>query len=81
MDKVGKLAEERSAVLKGPGTEFIDLTSYGTGKGVVIARYPDQAAMDAAAETAKKVFGEMIAAGAVEEDSVHPHTGDVFKSF
>jgi hypothetical protein len=28
-----------------------------------------------------KAFGEMIAAGLVDGDSVHPHTGEVFNSF
>lgn len=81
MDKVGELAEDRSDLLKGLGADFIDVVSYGNGKGVVIAKYPDQASMDAAAETARSVFGEMIAAGAVEADSVHPHAGEVIKSF
>jgi hypothetical protein len=37
--------------------------------------------MDAAADTARKAFADMIAAGAIDGDSVHPHTGDVINSF
>ena len=81
MDKVGEIAENMRDVLEGVGANFIDLVSYGNGKGVVIAKYPDQATMDAASDTAKKVFGEMIEAGVVDGDSVHPHTGEVFNSF
>ena len=81
MDKVGELTENIRGVLEGIGADFIDLVSYGNGKGVVIARYPDQATMDAASETASKTFGDMIEAGAINGDSVHPHTGEVFNSF
>jgi hypothetical protein len=68
-------------VLTSIGADFIDIVSYGNGKGVVIAKYPDQATMDAAAETARKAFADMIAAGAIDGDSVHPHTGEVINSF
>jgi hypothetical protein len=61
--------------------DYIDLVSYGNGKGVVIAKYPDQATMDAASDAVKEAFGKMIEAGAVDGDSVHPHTGVVFKYF
>jgi len=36
--------------------------------------------MDAASDAVKEAFGKMIEAGAVDGDSVHPHTGVVFKS-
>ena len=81
MDKVGELTENMRDVLEGIGADFIDVVSYGNGKGVVIAKYPDQATMDAASETARKAFGDMIEAGAIDGDSVHPHTGEVFNSF
>jgi len=81
MDKVGAMSEQMRADLEGTGADFIDLVSYGNGKGVVIARYPDQVTLDAATETAKNTFDKMIEAGAVEADSVHPHMGEVIKSF
>ena len=81
MEKAGEIAESMRTVLENIGADFIDMVSYGNGKGVVIAKYPDQATMDAASETAKKAFADMINAGAVDEDSIHPHIGEVIKSF
>jgi hypothetical protein len=81
MDKAGDIAESMRSVLEGVGADFIDIVSYGNGKGVVLAKYPDQATMDAASETAKQVFGKMIEAGAVDGDGIHPHMGEVIKSF
>ena len=81
MNKAGEIAETMREEIQGIGADFIDLVSYGNGKGVVIARYPDQATMDAASEWAKQAFGKMIEEGVVDGDSVHPHTGTVFKSF
>jgi len=81
MEKVGEFTENMRDVLEGIGADFIDLVSYGNGKGVVIAKYPDQATMEAATDTARKAFADMIEAGVVEGDSVHPHTGEVFNSF
>ena len=81
MDKVREFTDSMRDEIEGVGAIFIDLISYGNGKGVVIAKYPDQAAMDAATDTAKKVFANMMEAGLVDGDSVHPHTGDVFNSF
>jgi hypothetical protein len=81
MDKAGEIAESIRDLLENIGADFIDLVSYGNGKGVVIAKYPDQETMDAASDAAKEAFGKMIEAGAVDGDSVHPHTGVVFKSF
>lgn len=81
MDKVKEATENMRGVLEGVGADFIDLISYGNGKGVVLAKYPDQAAMDAAADAASKAFADMIDAGIVDGDSVHPHAGEVFNSF
>ena len=81
MQKLGEYAETMREVLEGAGADFIDIVSYGNGKGVVIARYPNQAAMDAASETAKKAFASMVDSGLVDGDSIHPHKGDVIQSF
>jgi hypothetical protein len=81
MGKVGEFTNNMRDALEGIGADFIDLISYGNGKGVVIAKYPDQTAMDAATDTARKVFADLIEAGIVDADSVHPHTGEVFNSF
>ncbi len=81
MDKAGEIAERMRSEIESIGADFIDLVSYGNGKGVVIAKYPDEATMDAASELAKKAFATMIEEGVVDGESVHPHTGTVFKSF
>ncbi len=81
MDKASQIAESLRSDLEGISADSIDIVSYGNGKGVVLARYPDQATMDAAADIIKKVFGEMIDAGVVDGDAIHPHAGVVLNSF
>jgi hypothetical protein len=81
MDKVGEHMETIREEIEAIGSDFIDVISYGNGKGVVIAKYSDQAAMDAASDTAKKAFGGLVEAGLVDGDSIHPHTGEVVQSF
>ncbi len=81
MDKAGQIAEGLRSELEDAGADFIDFVSYGNGKGVVLARYPDQAAMDAASDTVKLAFAKMVEAGVLDEDAIHPHTGEVFNSF
>jgi hypothetical protein len=81
MDKAGEISETIRAQLEGAGADFIDMVSYGNGKGVVVAKYSDQATMEAATEIAKQAFGKMIDAGVIDGDSVHAHTGEVIKSF
>lgn len=81
MDQTGQIAESLRSELEGVGADSIDIVSYGNGKGVVLARYPDQATMDAAADTIKMVFGKMIDAGVVDADAIHPHSGVVLNTF
>lgn len=81
MDKAGEFAESMREKIDGLGADFIDLVSYGNGKGVVIAKYPDQATMDAATDTSKAIFGALVEAGVVDGDSIHPHMGEVINSF
>ena len=40
MDKAGEIGESMRSLIEGLGANFIDLVSYGNGKGVVIAKYP-----------------------------------------
>ena len=81
MNKVAEMIESMRNEIENIGSDFIDIVSYGNGKGVVIAKYTDQATMDAAAETAKQVFGKMVEAGIIEGDSIHAHMGEVIQSF
>lgn len=81
MDKATAHLESLRDLLENAGSEFIDIVSYGNGKGVVIAKYADHAAMDAASSIAQQAFGKMIEAGLIDGDSIHPHTGEVVGSF
>ena len=81
MDKAKEISESMRSLIESTGCEFIDLIDYGNGKGVVLAKYPDQATMEAATDKAKQVFAAMIEAGVVDGDSIHPHAGQVFNSF
>lgn len=81
MDKTAAFADSMRSEIESMGAEFIDIVSYGNGKGVVLARYSDQAAMDAATEGANQTFGKMIEAGLIDGDSLHPHMGEVVQSF
>ena len=81
MDKTREMAESMRSQLENVGAEFIDVVDYGNGKGVVLAKYADQATMDAATETANMAFGKMIEAGVIDGDSIHPHVGEVVQSF
>lgn len=80
MDKAGEIADGLRGELKGAGAEFIDFVSYGNGKGVVLARYPDEETKDAASDTAKMMFDKMVEAGVVDGDAIHPHAGEVFQT-
>ena len=81
MDKASKVAEGMRDTLEGAGADFIDMVSYGNGKGVVIAKYPSKEKMEAATEIAKIAFTKMVDAGAIDGNSIHPHTGEVIQSF
>ena len=81
MDKAAETIESLRSTLEGVGADFIDIVSYENGKGVVIAKYPDRATMEAATDTAKQAFGQLIEAGCIDADSIHPHEGVVVASF
>lgn len=81
MDKLKDYVETIRTDLENMGAEFIDIVSYRNGKGVVLAKYPDDTTMEGAADAAKKAFGGMIEAGLVDGDSIHPHAGEVVSSF
>ena len=81
MDQAGQIAEGLRSDLEGAGADSNDMLSCGNDKGVVLARYPDQETMDAAADTIKMVFGKMVEAGVVDGDAIHPHAGVVLNSF
>ena len=81
MDKAQEVTNSLRNELESTGADFIDFVSYGNGKGVVLARYPNEEAKASASETIKMAFDKLIEAGAMDGDAIHPHAGDVFNSF
>ena len=81
MDKTKEFAETLREDIQAAGAEFIDIVSLGNDKGMVIARYADQATMDTASEVAKQAFGKMIAAGVVQGESINQQSGEVILSY
>ena len=81
MEKLKEMAESMRELIESAGAEFIDVVDYGNGKGVVLAKYADQAGMDAGAAVNQAAFGKMVEAGLVDGDSIHPHSGEVTMSF
>jgi len=80
MDKAIASVNASRDELASVGADFIDITADSEGNGVVIAKYPDEATMEAATATAKKVIGQTIADGLMEGDSIDIWTGDVVNS-
>ena len=80
MDKAMASVDESNDELAALGAVFIDITADSECNGVVVARYPDAATMEAATATAKKVIGQTIADGLMEGDSIDIWTGDVVNS-
>ena len=80
MDKAIASVNASRDELASVGADFIDVTADSEGNGVVIAKYPDEATMEAATATAKKVIGQMIADGLMEGSSIDIWTGDVVSS-
>ena len=81
MNKAQEISESMRDILESVGADFIDIVSCGDGEGLVIAKYPSQTVMDAATETAKQAFGEMIKAGAIDGTSIQTQIGEVLLSF
>jgi len=80
MQKAIAMAEEARDEVSAVGADFIDIAADGDGNGVVVAKYPDAATMEAATATAQKVFGQMVAGGVMDGDSISIWTGDLVNS-
>ena len=81
MDKAQEISESMRDVLEGVGADFIDIVSYGDGVGAVVGKYPSHVVLEAATETAKQAFGQMIEAGAIDGASIQVQSGEVLISF
>ncbi|NBP94930.1 MAG: hypothetical protein EBY36_07395 [Gammaproteobacteria bacterium] len=76
-EKTAALAEAARAEVSQMGADFIDVAFDEEGNGAVVARYPDVATMENATATAQKVFGQMVADGAMDGASIQIWSGDV----
>lgn len=74
-------AEDLRADLAEAGAIFIDIVDLGDGTGLVVAKYGDEAAMDASAGLAKASFGKMVQAGVINGASIKPRSGSVAISY
>ena len=81
MDKASEFGESLRDIISSAGADFIDIVSLGDSKGVVIAKYANQAAMEKASDVSRQAFGKMIEAGVVNGDSINVQTGEVSLSF
>ena len=75
--KAVTMAEEAREEVAAAGADIIDIAMDDDGNGVVVAKYPDSATMEAATAVAMGVFGKMIAEGAIDGDSIDIWTGNV----
>ncbi|HJP07668.1 MAG: hypothetical protein GY889_08165 [Proteobacteria bacterium] len=80
MNKAIAMADAARDEIATVGADFIDVAADDDGNGVVVARYPDSATMEAATPVAQKVFGQMIAEGVMDGESVDIWTGGVVNS-
>ncbi|MEO1115759.1 MAG: hypothetical protein AAFY05_25670, partial [Pseudomonadota bacterium] len=74
-------AEDLRGDLAAAGALFIDIVDFGDGTGLVVAKYSDEAAMDASAALAKASFGKMVQAGVINGASIRPRSGAVAISY
>ena len=81
MSGAAEASEGIRSLIESANSEFIDIVDMGDGNGLVIAKYADEAAMEAATETARSAFGQMVQAGHINGDSIEPATGTVVSSF
>mgnify|MGYP001825772515 CR=1 FL=1 len=81
MDKTKEFAGTLREDIAAAGAVFIDVVSLGEDKGLVVAKYENQAAMDAASDVANKAFGKMIEAGLIDGASISVQSGEVIYSY
>jgi len=80
-DKIKEIGEGIRHTVEAMGADFIDVAEDNDGNVVVVARYPDDATMEAATATAQNAFGQMIAQGAADGSSINQWNGKVVMSF
>ena len=80
-DKIKEIGERMRETIETIGANFVDVAEDNDGNVVVVARYPDDATMDAATATAQNAFEQMIAQGAADGSSINQWNGKVVMSF
>ena len=81
MSGATEASEGLRSLIESANSEFIDIVDMGDGNGLVIAKYADEAAMEAATEVAQNAFGQMVKDGNINGDSIQPASGTVVNSF
>lgn len=74
-EKMAEGCEAITDVIAKAQAETIDIVMMEGGKGIVLASYGSQAAMEAAAQYNKEAFGALITAGIVDGSSIVSRTG------
>ena len=77
MSGAAEASEGIRSLIESANSEFIDIVDMGDGNGLVIAKYADEAATD----TARSAFGQMVQDGHINGDSIEPASGTVVNSF
>jgi enamine deaminase RidA (YjgF/YER057c/UK114 family) len=80
-EKVSEACQNITEVVANAGAEMIDVVMMDGGKGIVLARYATEAAMNTAMQYNKEAFGALIAAGVVDGASIESRAGDKVFSF
>lgn len=80
-EKVVEGCERITDIVAKAGAEMIDVVMLDAGKGLVIARYGSQSAMETAMQYNKEAFGALVTAGVVDGSSIVSRSGDKVFSF
>ena len=81
MDRMVERTKAMRNVIESTGAEFVDVASDGRGRGVIIAKYPDNTTMEAATSAAQQVFGKQIEEGIIDGTSLDIWSGKIVISF
>lgn len=80
MEAAASAAEALRGDIAAAGALFIDIVDVGGSAGLVVAKYADEASMEAAGSIAQASFGKMVQAGVIDGASIKPRTGTVAMS-
>lgn len=80
-DRVAAACESITEIVAKAGAEMIDIVMMDGGKGLVLARYNSEAAMQAAMTYNQEAFGALVSAGVVDGGSIVSRSGNKVFSF